>query len=825
MKRIKLNKISIISLALAFLVVILLVANALTGNKIVGPIYRAIANRLQGIDIDSVMSYVVYDNSQYYDNDADTNRIKVLLEFNNENGIEYIKSPHGNTINGNGKSKVAVDWTTSYSMNEKFIVKLKDQAEIEKFLNITQEDVNNQFEINVEETSNGYINKVNYAFKKNGDTNSYKIGDNFWTNYNPDNMIVDYTKTRTDPVSLYEGNANIDLKKTDSNGNTVYANLTTKVYSNKIYYFFHVKRLGNAGAGLTYSLQGGKADENYATFNTYDAKLGAGHGSGSGGYTADIEINVSKLCESIDISNAKNVIANTHLAAYNGNSYSYANMTTYYSDGSTVTSTNQGFNANNERDFSFSIKTPVTYNINKIKLHFWGQDASNSWAGGWLTSLNFEIGEKDLKTITYDANGGTGEIPATIDQVPKVSKNLFTAPEGKGFVKWNTKANGRGTSYRIGTVLDHDEKLYAIWGTIVPAGELEEGTHVMYNGEEYVVLYQYKDHATKYTTANGYSADYGSNGVHIVSLDALGSCTLGSGNWNSAVSNLNSNAAQYKKSEDTTVTARCIGSDPLNPSSQSGNTDTNYQPDVNQLGKFNIKTIPTTSYNGYWLASRYLRNGSGGPGTYTTERYIRAINNSGALENNLVYYYYTYTGNTTTYNVTRGIRPVMILPADYQITRIDLKKPVNVNINYSNWTTYIENLTSTPCVDSIRIPDKLFDNSNEGEAHCWHSASSAQVSNPVHVTIELKDRAIVNDFTITNRNSTSAINDFKLQGSNDGENYTDLGDFVQNTSVNYSQNHIVSYDYEDDGFKYYRIYITSSSGYAVIGELSMNVEY
>ena len=44
----------------------------------------------------------------------------------------------------------------------------------------------------------------------------------------------------------------------------------------------------------------------------------------------------------------------------------------------------------------------------------------------------------------------------------------------------------------------------------------------MYNGEEYVLLYQYKDHETTYTSENEYTADYGANGVQIVSIDSLG---------------------------------------------------------------------------------------------------------------------------------------------------------------------------------------------------------------------------------------------------------------------------------------------------------------
>ena len=57
-------------------------------------------------------------------------------------------------------------------------------------------------------------------------------------------------------------------------------------------------------------------------------------------------------------------------------------------------------------------------------------------------------------TVTYDANGGSGETVDPTEWVEDTNATLiassFTAPEGKIFSHWNTKADGTGTSYSVG---------------------------------------------------------------------------------------------------------------------------------------------------------------------------------------------------------------------------------------------------------------------------------------------------------------------------------------------------------------------------------------
>ncbi len=73
-------------------------------------------------------------------------------------------------------------------------------------------------------------------------------------------------------------------------------------------------------------------------------------------------------------------------------------------------------------------------------------------------------------SVTYDANGGDGEMtdsnsPYDDEAVVTVLANSFTAPSGKEFVGWNTKADGSGTPYAPGATftLTAHTTLYAQW--------------------------------------------------------------------------------------------------------------------------------------------------------------------------------------------------------------------------------------------------------------------------------------------------------------------------------------------------------------------------
>ena len=75
--------------------------------------------------------------------------------------------------------------------------------------------------------------------------------------------------------------------------------------------------------------------------------------------------------------------------------------------------------------------------------------------------------KKNNITITFNANGGTGEMAALMANPgydKKLSSNTFTR-EGYTFTGWNTKADGKGTGYADGATVkfDADTTLYAQW--------------------------------------------------------------------------------------------------------------------------------------------------------------------------------------------------------------------------------------------------------------------------------------------------------------------------------------------------------------------------
>ncbi|MBO5096596.1 MAG: InlB B-repeat-containing protein [Bacilli bacterium] len=86
-----------------------------------------------------------------------------------------------------------------------------------------------------------------------------------------------------------------------------------------------------------------------------------------------------------------------------------------------------------------------------------------------LTSLT-AVWAKDYKTVTFNENGGTGTmkgINVATSTDSRLKYNLFTK-EGYRFKGWNTEADGTGTSYTDGQIVNLTENitLYAQWEEI-----------------------------------------------------------------------------------------------------------------------------------------------------------------------------------------------------------------------------------------------------------------------------------------------------------------------------------------------------------------------
>ncbi len=80
--------------------------------------------------------------------------------------------------------------------------------------------------------------------------------------------------------------------------------------------------------------------------------------------------------------------------------------------------------------------------------------------GLWWRNALLTFVERPAAVISYDANGGAGEMESTTGTV---AENAFTAPEGKEFDVWNTAADGSGVTYYAKDYINSDVTLYAIW--------------------------------------------------------------------------------------------------------------------------------------------------------------------------------------------------------------------------------------------------------------------------------------------------------------------------------------------------------------------------
>lgn len=82
-------------------------------------------------------------------------------------------------------------------------------------------------------------------------------------------------------------------------------------------------------------------------------------------------------------------------------------------------------------------------------------------------------GSAIIYAVEYHANGGSGAAPSTTYKAENdtfaAEMNPFTAPSGKQFKEWNTLADGGGTSYDEGSLIEMQSEnisLYAIWEDI-----------------------------------------------------------------------------------------------------------------------------------------------------------------------------------------------------------------------------------------------------------------------------------------------------------------------------------------------------------------------
>lgn len=112
--------------------------------------------------------------------------------------------------------------------------------------------------------------------------------------------------------------------------------------------------------------------------------------------------------------------------------------------------------------------------------HFEGWNTDPDAEGEWLDDGDvilmgagehrtlYAFYEPDTVSVSFNANGGTGDMPAQnviVNQGFVLNANAFTAPENTAFYGWDTKADGSGTYYgdRAYITIQEDLSLYAMW--------------------------------------------------------------------------------------------------------------------------------------------------------------------------------------------------------------------------------------------------------------------------------------------------------------------------------------------------------------------------
>lgn len=112
--------------------------------------------------------------------------------------------------------------------------------------------------------------------------------------------------------------------------------------------------------------------------------------------------------------------------------------------------------------------------------HFAGWNLDSSGEGDWLDDEEevllsegevltlYAFFEPDSVTVTFNANGGTGDMPAQnviVNQGFVLNANTFMAPPNTAFYGWDTKPDGSGYYYGDCAYIsiNEDLDLYAMW--------------------------------------------------------------------------------------------------------------------------------------------------------------------------------------------------------------------------------------------------------------------------------------------------------------------------------------------------------------------------
>ncbi|WP_447449237.1 InlB B-repeat-containing protein, partial [Streptococcus dentiloxodontae] len=257
-----------------------------------------------------------------------------------------------------------------------------------------------------------------------------------------------------------------------------YWNPTVYVYYTKNKYQFEVvpNKKGINEASKTYTIPYDDYISDYVDLNTGEYVVG------KTSYTSDGITYVftgwyeSETGEGIPYSlDANSKMTGQNIRLYGGWEAQPLNVTVYHDADKTTSTVLKVYkeNAVDADEVNSLLEIPDGYDKSLFK--------------GWYTEVNGVLVEFDLstlitsdvalvpvwnpltRTISYDANGGIGTVPQEAEQILNSKYVILGGSElsngDKQFIGWNTRADGKGTSYKPGQTisLKDDLVLYAQW--------------------------------------------------------------------------------------------------------------------------------------------------------------------------------------------------------------------------------------------------------------------------------------------------------------------------------------------------------------------------
>lgn len=294
---------------------------------------------------------VIYDVTGVGDN----NLYKVLIIFNNEDGFKKIsyKPENGNTINinGNSKTKIALDTTIYLDKNYQFETVTNNNTETIT-VNIPTSYVDNLISISVNETSQIASVNINNNIPEIEGKIYHKIGsnNNNWGSYQNQIDLNNYNLNLLGIQDLRNEDYDIYAKYVFNDGSSLIKRKNSNYIAGSFDVFKSCQSNGNSLANYGFSVISSNGEtNNFATYN-----MGIGHGNYHGWYKAVFKLDMNTLLNGLKLNNM-NGLNIRYQSSSGSSSYIKGTTTVYYTDGTSSVISTGNINSNNNQITSFNI--------------------------------------------------------------------------------------------------------------------------------------------------------------------------------------------------------------------------------------------------------------------------------------------------------------------------------------------------------------------------------------------------------------------------------------------------------------------------------------